>query len=320
MIEQIRNENYEVIELPSFNFPINYDLARANKNYIQRKFEQSEKRIIRDKFGDRKKAGTLVVDHYLLSKEWEVEVQKFFYRVIVIDDLLDSPHVCSAIIDPNIRHESEIEKYKKSIFDTPIEIYSGAKYVIVREPFKKVKGMILKNLETRKDYFDVLIMFGGNDKKNKSKNAAEKILDILPRSNIHIVTGKNYLYLRELNELASNHDNVYVYPFNNNVHEIMGKCDIAIGALGTTTWERCFLGIPALVSVENDNQIKFVEYLQSLGIVYDIGQDMNKNKLSYGINKFIDDYDSFIQCRKYLMNIIDGDGINRIMKVITGCA
>ncbi len=47
---------------------------------------------------------------------------------------------------------------------------------------------------------------------------------------------------------------------------------------------------------------------------------MNKNKLSYGINKFIDDYDSIIQCRKYLMNIIDGDGINRIMKVITGCA
>ena len=41
----------------------------------------------------------------------------------------------------------------------------------------------------------------------------------------------------------------------------MSKCDLAIGAGGSTSWERCFWGLPSIVISIADNQRPAVEAL-----------------------------------------------------------
>src|SRR4029079_4764741 len=49
---------------------------------------------------------------------------------------------------------------------------------------------------------------------------------------------------------------------------LMAESDLAIGAAGVTSWERCCLGLPALVLVLADNQRKSAEALHEAGAAY----------------------------------------------------
>ena len=46
----------------------------------------------------------------------------------------------------------------------------------------------------------------------------------------------------------------------NNMAELMAEADLAIGAAGSTSWERCCLGLPTLQIIAADNQ-KSAAYL-----------------------------------------------------------
>ena len=47
-----------------------------------------------------------------------------------------------------------------------------------------------------------------------------------------------------------------------NIAEVMADYDIAIGAGGGTTWERCCLGMPSLVTTLATNQSEIVKTLK----------------------------------------------------------
>jgi spore coat polysaccharide biosynthesis predicted glycosyltransferase SpsG len=48
-----------------------------------------------------------------------------------------------------------------------------------------------------------------------------------------------------------------------NIALLMAESDLAIGAAGGTAWERCCLGLPALVVVVADNQIAGAKALEA---------------------------------------------------------
>ncbi|NNJ72969.1 MAG: hypothetical protein HKP09_07285, partial [Enterobacterales bacterium] len=53
--------------------------------------------------------------------------------------------------------------------------------------------------------------------------------------------------------------------------ELLAKADIAIGAGGSITWERMFLGLPAIVFTVADNQVDVANHLNSLGFIFYLG-------------------------------------------------
>ena len=58
----------------------------------------------------------------------------------------------------------------------------------------------------------------------------------------------------------------------NNMHELMLKADLAIGAGGTTSWERCCLGLPTIVIELADNQKLIIEQLAKSGAILNVGK------------------------------------------------
>jgi spore coat polysaccharide biosynthesis predicted glycosyltransferase SpsG len=70
-----------------------------------------------------------------------------------------------------------------------------------------------------------------------------------------------------------------------NMAEIMSNADIAIGAAGATTWERCCLGLPTIqiVIAKNQNMIaKLLARENAIKLLKDMGQlsSMLKNVTS----------------------------------------
>ena len=60
------------------------------------------------------------------------------------------------------------------------------------------------------------------------------------------------------------------------------KSDLAIGACGSTTWERCCLGLPSLVITIANNQIPIAEELHNRKIIQWLG---NQNRITSEIIK-----------------------------------
>ena len=60
---------------------------------------------------------------------------------------------------------------------------------------------------------------------------------------------------------------------------LMTKADIAVGAGGTTTWERCCLGLPAVVVVLAENQLSIARILSEYGAIRIVGQTEIDNSL-----------------------------------------
>ena len=54
--------------------------------------------------------------------------------------------------------------------------------------------------------------------------------------------------------------------------EIMANSDLAIGAAGSTSWERCCLGLPTIMLVLADNQQVIASALEAVGaaLTFDI--------------------------------------------------
>ena len=60
--------------------------------------------------------------------------------------------------------------------------------------------------------------------------------------------------------------------------DLILRADIGIGAGGSSIWERCYLGLPSIISVVASNQIKTTEDVASMGAIDYLGCSKN---LSY---------------------------------------
>jgi len=96
----------------------------------------------------------------------------------------------------------------------------------------------------------------------------------------------------------------------------MADSDLAIGAAGTTSWERCCLGLPTLMVVLADNQQDGAQALEAahaarlIGAVSDIA-----TQLPLAVRELID---SECQSRMSLAAsaITDGQGAEKILKAM----
>ena len=116
---------------------------------------------------------------------------------------------------------------------------------------------------------------GGSDNENITYHVLQEIAGDL---NIVVVLGSSSPHNAMIEAYARNRD-IEVVIDAKNMSELMLNADLAIGAGGSTSWERCCLGLPALVYIVGEDQKKIVESLEkfkAVRVVKNLKQDMQK--------------------------------------------
>jgi len=120
---------------------------------------------------------------------------------------------------------------------------------------------------------------------------ALEAIELLGRPHIivDVVVGLNNKNRESVKSKCRQMKNANFFYQTENMAELMAKADLAIGAGGTTTWERCYMELPALVSNIAENQNKVVEYLDRLGLIKWLGSkaDVDAYKTAKEIRKFV---------------------------------
>lgn len=207
----------------------------------------------------------LVVDHYMLDTKWEEQLKGYANRLMVIDDLANRKHYCDFLLDQNFylnledRYNLLVPRWCKKLL--------GPKFALLRQEFKSAKDCIQRS----EDINRILVFFGGTDPTGETIKVLQAFQKInLKHVNIDVVTGVNNPKNNEIRELCDRYQYNYFCQINN-MAEFMCKADLSIGAGGSTTWERCMLGLASITIAVAENQIEILKDLQSRKVVHHLG-------------------------------------------------
>jgi UDP-2,4-diacetamido-2,4,6-trideoxy-beta-L-altropyranose hydrolase len=209
----------------------------------------------------------LVVDHYALDADWESAMRPEVGKIMVIDDLADRLHDCDLLLDQN-QYEGLERRYDGLVPDH-CERLLGPRYALLRPEFAAAR----KTLRHRDGRVRrIFIFFGGIDLSNETAKALEAIR-WMNRSDItvDVVVGVSNPRVDQIREICQGMPNASFHLQVENIAELMALADLAIGAGGTTTWERCCLGLPSIVLVLSDNQREVAKAMAATGAMRNLG-------------------------------------------------
>ena len=92
---------------------------------------------------------------------------------------------------------------------------------------------------------------------------------------------------------------------------------MAIGAGGATSWERCCLGLPALVITLAGNQEPIAKELERLGVIRWVGtkEQVSKETLSLALEEILAE-DGLAAWSRRCLDLVDGWGAERVAEML----
>lgn len=202
----------------------------------------------------------LIVDHYAIDRNWQAKLTGCYIRLMVIDDLTDRHHLADLLLNQN--YGANPEDYL-GLVSAECRLLTGPNYALLRDEFALLRS---KSLDRRKtpQLKRLLVTLGGSDPDNVTGAVLNQLTHAPLPTDLHItvVMGASAVHKQEIQALAKHLPWVTEVLVNtNNMAEVMTQSDLAIGAAGATTWERCCLGLPTIQLVIAFNQYRVAEVL-----------------------------------------------------------
>jgi len=272
--------------------------------------EQTVAALLERDFG----ADCLIVDHYALDADWQRLLRTATGYIMVIDDLPDRRHDCDLLLDQNL--QTDPERRCAGLVRTGCRTMLGPRYALLRREFTDARRSLQRTYDSVRR---VLIFYGGADTGNETGKAL-RALECLNRDGlcVDVVVGQVNAARQEIWDWCASRQ---IVEFHENVHDmaaLMARADLAIGAGGTTTWERCCLGLPTIVTAVADNQVPISKAAATLGVVRYLGQSDNvsENDLVNEIEAMTDAPSELEAMSRRCMCFVDGDGGDRIVNTL----
>jgi len=281
LLELIRQRGFEVHGLPSRHQP---DGAAVMIGHGREQYScwLGESTVVDAEQTRMKIAGCvvdwLVVDHYGIDEQWESMLRSCCGRLMVIDDLADRQHNCDLLLDQNLGRETV--DYA-GLVPAACRVLAGPRYALLRPEFAALREYSLKR-RVHPQLRHILVTMGGVDKDNVTSQVIDLIDKILCSCEIRIsvVMGPHAPWLKAVQEKAKSatHE-IQVFSNVTDMAQLMADCDLAVGAAGSTAWERCCLGIPSIIFVLANNQREAAFNLKKIGAahVLNIDQSLEQN-------------------------------------------
>jgi len=258
----------------------------------------------------------LIVDHYSLGFAWEKALKAMVLEIIVIDDLRGRRHYCDYFINPSII-EFDNSTFQDTLPAACTQIL-GPKYSLL-DPSYSALNIVRRNNQPA-DVKNIFISFGGIDRDGWTCKILEILsLDKFKHYNLEIVVGGGFDSLDHLKVLAAARGRVKIHYQISNVQDVISKCDIAIGAGGTMSWERLCLGVPSVILGIAENQYEMVNELLAKGLCVGTAaaQNASQDYVLFLIRYLIDNLSLRQAISDNGKQYIDGKGLQRVVNILS---
>jgi len=253
----------------------------------------------------------LVVDHYALDARWERALAPHYRKLMVIDDLADRPHACDLLLDQTFGRDAA--DYRPLV-PADCHLLCGSQYALLRPEFASLRSYSLQR-RARPALRELLITMGGVDKDNATGQVLQALRTCpLPADcRITVVMGATAPWLDDVRKQAQ----YMPWPTRvlvgvSDMAQLMADSDLAIGAAGATSWERCCLGLPSIVLIVAENQRLILSQLNMVKAAAAI--NLTNEKLEFALSRLIEKFGepkNLAKMTKIAATVADGMGAKR---------
>lgn len=254
----------------------------------------------------------IIVDHYLLDARWHSAARAFADQILVIDDLANRSYDCDILLDQTFGRSAE--NYRQLV-PSGARILAGTAYALLRPEFARERPAALERRREGGPVRRILVSMGTADLGGITARVVEQLLPVAPECAIDLVLGGQAASLGQMRELAARHPQISVHADSERMAELMRDADLAIGAAGTTSWERCCLGLPSITLVLAENQRTVGQALAASGAALVAA---NIEEIGAKLGQWMREPDSLACASAAAFAIADGLGTSRVLEKMHG--
>ena len=253
----------------------------------------------------------LVVDHYGLDERWESVMHTRAHRIMVIDDTADRPHDCDLILDQNLYPDGS--KRYGHLVPVGAKQLIGPGYALLRPEFAAMRHRITPRSGK---VGQILVSFGGTDPANATMLALDALRALDVNDFVaHVVVGENAPFGEILAATCAELAWARFYRPAKNMAELMACTDLAMGAAGSTVWERCALGLPAVMISLAANQEPIAKALDQIGAARYLGpvEALTAAGVGSGLESMLQAPQNLHEMSQTAWRLVDGKGTPRVV-------
>jgi UDP-2,4-diacetamido-2,4,6-trideoxy-beta-L-altropyranose hydrolase len=206
----------------------------------------------------------LVIDDYRLGARYEASCRPVASRILVIDDLANRPHDCDILLDQNLGRSC---RDYEALVPCSALVLVGASFALLRPEFAAARPAALSRRRPGIPVQRILISLGLTDLGGITARVVRAALDARTGATLDVVVSDRAESLPYLRSLESASHDIVLHVNPSNMSQLMINADLAIGAAGATSWERCCLGLPTILITLADNQRFVARSLAEAGAV-----------------------------------------------------
>jgi UDP-2,4-diacetamido-2,4,6-trideoxy-beta-L-altropyranose hydrolase len=180
-----------------------------------------------------------------------------------VDDLADRPLDVDLVIDLG---PDRTEQDYDGLLPAGAELRLGPAYALVRPEFAEARDTALARRGAG-EVGRVLVSLGLTDVGGVTRRVLDRMLPRLGEAAVDVVLGQAAPSRDAVERLAARDPRVTLHIEARDMAALMTAADLAVGAGGATTWERCTVGLPTLNLILAENQAPSARALDRMGAV-----------------------------------------------------
>ncbi|UAL09671.1 UDP-2,4-diacetamido-2,4,6-trideoxy-beta-L-altropyranose hydrolase [Caulobacter segnis] len=204
----------------------------------------------------------LVFDSYALAADDHRAIAKG-RPSLVIDDLADRPLAADIVLDSGPARRAE--DYA-GLVPPDARLLLGPAFAPVRPAFAALRDEALARRARKGPVRRILVSLGLTDVGGITERVARLLRPLAGEAKLDLVLGGGAPSLPALWALAAEDPRLELHVDTQHMPQLALEADLAIGAGGSTTWERCVLALPTLTLLLADNQVAAARALEAAGV------------------------------------------------------
>lgn len=254
----------------------------------------------------------VVTDNYAIGAIWERKFRQRGAKVLAIDDLADRSHDCNILLDQTLGRAAT--DYASWVPADAL-VLAGASMALLRPSFAAARANVRPRVSHTVS--KLLISLGGSDAANLTSVVIEAINRVQWPSPIAVdvvLGGTNPWYDVVAARAARSSCPMQVHVNLADMVSPMIAADLAIGTAGTTSWERCCLGLPSIMVVAADNQRKIAQALAGAGaaITLDVSDGLTEDLVDE-LTDLANQPSRLLAMSERAATLVDGLGCERVL-------
>jgi UDP-2,4-diacetamido-2,4,6-trideoxy-beta-L-altropyranose hydrolase len=256
----------------------------------------------------------VVVDGYHFGADFQRMLKSGGVKVLFVDDYAHaSPYSADWVLNQNGCAQSNAYEKREAY----TQLLLGLKYCLLRGQFIEWQEW---NREIAATGHRVLVTMGGSDPANFTQIALRAVSLLADDSiEVDVVIGAANQNSYPGGKSISR-EKFRLHRDVRSMAKLMASTDVAISAAGTTAWELCFMGLPAILITLAPNQLPIARELSQRQCAIHLGDasDISAEKLAYQLRLLLKSKELRQAFSSNSRELVDGNGARRVVSALRG--